>query len=94
MTAGVAISERTELLSALRAAGLRDDTPGREVIFSLFARVRAERDEAVRQLGVMRATIEGVKSILKAGRQAEVARRALTYLETPIAERQSHAAVR
>lgn len=81
-------TERQELTAALDRAGIYD-TPSRDAIFSLFGRVRGERDEAVRQLGVMRATLTEVKSMLKAGRQAEVARRVLRYLETPILERKA-----
>ena len=81
-------SERQELAALLNLAGVTD-TPSRDAIFSLFGRVRQERDEAVRQLGVMRATLTEVKSMLHAGRQAEVARRVLNYLETPILERKA-----
>lgn len=82
------MTERSELLTALNDAGVTDAL-NRERILGLFARVRGERDEAVRQLGVMRTTLTEVKSMLRAGRQAEVARRVLRYLDTPIAERKS-----
>lgn len=83
---GSTVTERNELLTALTDAGVTDAL-NRERILSLFARVRGERDEAVRQLGVMRTTLTEVKSMLRAGRQAEVARRVMRYLDTPIAER-------
>lgn len=82
------MTERSELLTALNDAGVTDAL-NRERILGLFARVRGERDEAVRQLGVMRTTLTEVKSMLKAGRQAEVARRVLAYLDTPILERKA-----